>query len=347
MKSSREMTEDILGRRDEYVALKRKKIRMFTGSSVTVIGFAVIVTGSMMLINSGVMDQHVPVDTNLSISISEEAPASQVPVKKETERIVNNSSEKKVSVKLSSGVPDNTQPEITPEVPFAAQIVVSVSDTPAVSNKSNDSGNIPSVSTVPSDIAEDPKSAVKESSGSSVKVSLTSKESTVSNKEEVSSSKDPLQTEASATNSESQITESVSAAVITTSESVTVTEPSGSVTDVPVSEVTETVSSSESNVSESEISTAYYVYYDLISDTEKDESVFENMDEVVFENKIYKKVPFSLDYEMSKYMEYIPSNTTVNECEVYYVRKMHMIALVKNKNLALYSLYTEQNNTEE
>lgn len=62
MKSSREMTEDILGRRDEYVALKRKRIRMFTGSSVTVIGFAVIVTGSMMLINSGVMDQHVPVD---------------------------------------------------------------------------------------------------------------------------------------------------------------------------------------------------------------------------------------------------------------------------------------------
>lgn len=347
MKSSREMTEDILGRRDEYVALKRKKIRMFTGSSVTVIGFAVIVTGSMMLINNGVMDQHVPIDTNPGILISEEGTASQVPEKKNTERIVNNSSERKVSVYLSSGdVPENTQPEITPEIPYAAQIIVSVSDTPGVSHKSNDAVSVPSVSTVPVDAAEGSKAGSKNSE-SSVKVPASVKESVTQHKEEVSSVKEQLQTEHLVSSVESMNSESVSDVAVSSaeslSESVVITEPSGSVTNVSVSEANETVPSSESVANGSETVTDYYVYYDLVNDEEKDNSVFEGIDEVVFENRTYRKVPFSFDYEMSKYLEYMPSNTIINDCEVYYVRKMHMIALVKNKSLSLYSLYTEQN----
>lgn len=345
MKSSREMTEDILGRRDEYVALKRKRIRMFTGSSVTVIGFAVIVTGSMMLINSGVMDQHVPVDPNPGIAFSEEATASQVPDKKNTERLVNNSSEKKVSVKLSSGaVPENTQPEITPENPFVAQIVVSVSDTPAPVHKSNDTENVPAVSTVPTDAVENSKGTLK-NSVSSVKGSLNTKESASQIKEEVSSLKEQLQTEHIVSSAESQISESVSEAIISASESVIVSESFVSLTDVPVSEAPETVLSSESVISET--TSSYYVYYDLVSDEEKDDSVFKDIDEVVFESNIYRRAPFSLGYEMSKYMEYLPSNGKINDCDVYYVRKMHMIALVKNKNLALYSLYSEPDAAEE
>ncbi len=353
MKSSREMTEDILVRRDEYVALRKKKIKMFTGSSISVLGFAIIVTGSMMLLNSGVMDQHVPIETNLSISISEEAPASQVPVKKETERIVNNSSEK-ISVKLSSGEnPENTQPDIMPEAPLAVQVVLQVSDTPAGnSNKPNEMAVVPAVSTVPSfDTDVNIKGHDKESvSAGSSKSSVSSKESITQKSEEVLSSKESVQTIATSLSSESVVSESAVESAASSSDivsdSVIITEPPVSDSGITVTDITGSVSLVEQVTDMTETS-SYYVYYELTSDEEKDDTIFKDMDEIVFENKTYRSVPVTVDYEMAKYMEYLPSKAVINECEVYYVRKMHMIALVKNRNLALYSLWTEQDNNEE
>lgn len=355
MKSSREMTEDILVRRDEYVALKRRKMRMFTGSSATVLGFAVIVTGSTMLINSGVMDSHVPVDTSLGISVSEEAPASQVPVKKETERLVRNSSEMSVPLNLSSGErAENTQPDIISEVQFAGQAVTVLSDTSNANYFTKEAASS-AVSTVPTfEKSKDSKVNDKESVSDSLsKTSITTKESSTKKSEEPSSEKDIPQTAVSSVSSVTQISEAVSvseppvSSVESVSDSIISSESSAITSASVVSESAESVSSSvsalDSAVPENGTEKTSYVYYDLTSDEENDDTLFEDINEVQFENRTYKSVPFTVE-EMAKFMEYLPSNEQVENCDVYYVRKMHMIALVKNRSLALYSLCMEDNN---